>query len=184
VSSLDSLIKSSPGRGWELFSSPPHPNRLWGSTQPPIQWVPGALSLRVKQPGREAYLSPPSSAVVKNVWSYTSTPQYIIMVWYSVKKNTGSTLPLPVDNVHRHWIWKPNTCLGILWYVQIVSVKLMIINRTWCLWTVPVDDGFVSLILLLLTEHLVASSKWENFHNCNLKLSVCLCDLCPCYCCT
>jgi hypothetical protein len=33
--------------------------------QPPIQWVPGALSLGVKLPGREADHSPPSSAEVK-----------------------------------------------------------------------------------------------------------------------
>jgi len=32
-------------------------------------WVPG-----VKQPEREADHSPPSSAKVKNDWSYTSTP--------------------------------------------------------------------------------------------------------------
>jgi hypothetical protein len=31
-------------------------------TQPPIQWVPGAISLGVKQPGHEADHSPPSSA--------------------------------------------------------------------------------------------------------------------------
>jgi hypothetical protein len=36
-----------------------------GPTQPPIQWVPGALSLEVKRPGREADHSPPSSAEVK-----------------------------------------------------------------------------------------------------------------------
>jgi hypothetical protein len=36
-----------------------------GPTQPPIQWVPGALSLGVKRPGREADHSPPSSAKVK-----------------------------------------------------------------------------------------------------------------------
>jgi hypothetical protein len=34
-------------------------------TQPPIQWVPGALSLGVKRPEREADHSPPSSAEVK-----------------------------------------------------------------------------------------------------------------------
>jgi hypothetical protein len=44
------------------------------STQPPIQWVLGALSLEIKWPGREADHSPPSSAEVKNAWSYTSTP--------------------------------------------------------------------------------------------------------------
>jgi len=26
--------------------------------------------------------TPPPSAEVKNVWSYTSTPQYVLMVWY------------------------------------------------------------------------------------------------------
>jgi hypothetical protein len=44
------------------------------STQPPIQWIPGALSLGVKRPVRQADHSPPSSAEVKNTWSYTSTP--------------------------------------------------------------------------------------------------------------
>jgi hypothetical protein len=34
-------------------------------TQPPIQWVPGALSLGVKRPGREAGHALPSSADVK-----------------------------------------------------------------------------------------------------------------------
>jgi hypothetical protein len=34
-------------------------------TQPPIQWVPGALTLGVKRPGREADHSPPSSVEVK-----------------------------------------------------------------------------------------------------------------------
>jgi hypothetical protein len=42
--------------------------------QPPIQWVPGAISPGVKRQGREADHSPPSSAEVKNVWSYTFTP--------------------------------------------------------------------------------------------------------------
>jgi hypothetical protein len=37
-----------------------------GPTQPPIQWVPGALSTGVKRPGREADHSSPSSAEVKN----------------------------------------------------------------------------------------------------------------------
>jgi hypothetical protein len=40
----------------------------------PIQWVPGALSLVVKWPGREADHSPPSGAEVKNEWSYISAP--------------------------------------------------------------------------------------------------------------
>jgi hypothetical protein len=36
-----------------------------GPTHPPIQWVPGALSLGVKRLGHEADHSPPSSAKVK-----------------------------------------------------------------------------------------------------------------------
>jgi hypothetical protein len=36
-----------------------------GSTQPPIQWVRGCLSLGVKRPGHEADHSPPSSAEVR-----------------------------------------------------------------------------------------------------------------------
>jgi len=58
-----------------------------GPTQCPIQWVPGALSLEVKQLGCEADNSYPSSAKVKNALSYTPTPQYAFIVRYSVKKN-------------------------------------------------------------------------------------------------
>jgi hypothetical protein len=36
-----------------------------GPTQPPIQCIPGAFSLGVKRPGRDADHSPPSSAEVK-----------------------------------------------------------------------------------------------------------------------
>jgi hypothetical protein len=45
-----------------------------GPTQPPFQWVAGALSLVVKRPGREADHSSPSSAEVEVAWSYASTP--------------------------------------------------------------------------------------------------------------
>jgi hypothetical protein len=44
-----------------------------GPTQPPIQRVPVALSLGVKRPVCEADHLPPSSAEIKNAWSYTST---------------------------------------------------------------------------------------------------------------
>jgi hypothetical protein len=56
-----------------------------GSTQPPIQWVPGALSLGVKWPGHEANHSPPSSSEAKNEWRSTSTPQYAVLAWCSAK---------------------------------------------------------------------------------------------------
>jgi len=45
-------------------------------TQPPIQWVTEALFLGLRRPGREADRLSPSNVEVKNVWSYTSAPQY------------------------------------------------------------------------------------------------------------
>jgi hypothetical protein len=84
LGSLSGLIPS----GFSPMPRPSHPpwydhlNSIWwraqimkllptasrkvlGTTQPPIQWVLGALSLRVKRPGREADNSLPSSAEVK-----------------------------------------------------------------------------------------------------------------------
>jgi hypothetical protein len=58
---------------------------MCSDTDPPIQWVPGNLSLGVKRPGSVADYSPPSSAEVKNAWSYSSTPQYVFMAWCLVK---------------------------------------------------------------------------------------------------
>jgi hypothetical protein len=43
-------------------------------TQPPLQRVPTVISPGVKWPRREADHSSPSSAEVKNAWSYTSIP--------------------------------------------------------------------------------------------------------------
>jgi hypothetical protein len=37
-------------------------------------WVPGAFSLGLKLPGREADHSPPFSTEAKNEWSYISAP--------------------------------------------------------------------------------------------------------------
>jgi len=45
-----------------------------GPTEPPIHWVPVALSLGLKQLGCEADHSLSSNAEVKNMWSYTFTP--------------------------------------------------------------------------------------------------------------
>jgi hypothetical protein len=67
-----SRVRFPAGAGIFLFTTASR--MALGSTQPPIQWVPGALSLEVKRPGHEADHSPPSSAEVKNAWSYISTP--------------------------------------------------------------------------------------------------------------
>jgi hypothetical protein len=57
---------------------------LW-PTQRLIQRAPGAFIPAVRRPVREADLFPPFSAVVKNAWSFTSTPPYVFMVWCLVK---------------------------------------------------------------------------------------------------
>jgi hypothetical protein len=68
-----------------------------GPTQPPLHWVPGALSLGVKRLRREADHSHPSSADVKNAWSYTSIPQYVFMAWCLVKHRDNFTFYT--------WLW-------------------------------------------------------------------------------
>jgi hypothetical protein len=50
-----------------------------GPTQPHIHWVPGAPSLGIKRPGREADHSPPTIDEVKNTWIYISTATYVFM---------------------------------------------------------------------------------------------------------
>jgi hypothetical protein len=91
---------SSLGRGWEFSSSLPRPDWVWGPPSLLSSGYQGALSLRVKQSGHEGDNARPSSVEVRNAWSYTSTPQYAFMAWWSVKKSTGTTLPLPYLTIH------------------------------------------------------------------------------------
>jgi len=65
---------SRPGRGWEFFSSPPRPYRLWGLSSLLSNGYQGLFPCGVKRQGHEANHSLPSSAEVKNAWSYTFTP--------------------------------------------------------------------------------------------------------------
>jgi hypothetical protein len=69
-----------------------------GPTQPPVQWVPGALSWVVKRPGREADHSPPSSAEVSECADlYLYAPN--TSSWRGAqfkKKSTGTALPSPL----------------------------------------------------------------------------------------
>jgi hypothetical protein len=57
-----STVRFQAGLGIFLFTAS---RTALGPNQPPIQWVPGFLSLVVKRPEREADYSPPSSAEVK-----------------------------------------------------------------------------------------------------------------------
>jgi hypothetical protein len=65
---------SSPGRGWEISL---HHRVQTGSGAHPASYQIGTRGLfpgGVMRPGREVDHSPPSSAKVKNAWSYTSIP--------------------------------------------------------------------------------------------------------------
>jgi hypothetical protein len=63
------------GFGW--FETGSGGELLW-PTQPPIQWVPGALSLGVRRLGHEADHSSPSSAEVKKcVQLYLHSPVHL-----------------------------------------------------------------------------------------------------------
>jgi hypothetical protein len=66
-----------------LSSSLPHisPALALGHSKPPIQCVPGALSLGVKRQGRQADHSPPPNAEIKKTWSIhpLPPPPYVFM---------------------------------------------------------------------------------------------------------
>jgi hypothetical protein len=72
-------------RGLGIFLFTTASRTAVGPTQLPIQWVPGALSLGVKRPGREADHSPHLVPRSKNEWSCTSILQYTFMAWCSIK---------------------------------------------------------------------------------------------------
>jgi hypothetical protein len=85
-----------------FFSSPQHPDWLWG---PPSLYLmdTGGCFLGVKRPGPEADYSPSSIAEVKKAWNYIWTPhtwrrvawlstRYVCIAWYLVK-HRNITLP-------------------------------------------------------------------------------------------
>jgi hypothetical protein len=80
-----------------IFLFPTASGQALKLTQPPIQWVPGALSPGANRPGREPDHTPPSSVGVKTAWRYTSIPQNVFMAWCLLKNwdNFTVTLPLP-----------------------------------------------------------------------------------------
>jgi hypothetical protein len=50
-----------------------------GPTQPPSQWVPGALSRVIERLEHETAFPSPTSVKFKNVWSYNSTSSHIFI---------------------------------------------------------------------------------------------------------
>jgi hypothetical protein len=73
---------SIPTRGNEMVSSLHHRGQA-GSGAHPASYIICAWGflLGEKRLGRETNYSPPSSAEVKNAWSYTPNPQYVFMAF-------------------------------------------------------------------------------------------------------
>jgi hypothetical protein len=63
-----------------------------GPTKPPIQWVPGALSLGVKQPGHEVDHSSPLVPRSRMHGTTPPLPKYVFMAWCLVKHRDNFTL--------------------------------------------------------------------------------------------
>jgi hypothetical protein len=55
-----------------------------GPTHHLIQWAPRAISAGINRQGCEADHFAPSSSKVKNVWTYTSTPTYVRVLFIPV----------------------------------------------------------------------------------------------------
>jgi hypothetical protein len=51
--------------------------------QPPLQWIPGALSSWVNRSERVAEYTTPCSAEVKNAWIFTSVSLHLFTAWCS-----------------------------------------------------------------------------------------------------
>jgi hypothetical protein len=64
--------------GSKMFTSPCRPDRLWGSPNLLKNGYRGSFP-GVKRHEREADHSPPTSAEVKKMWIYASTPSYVFM---------------------------------------------------------------------------------------------------------
>jgi hypothetical protein len=77
----DGGFESREGLGIFLFTIASRP--ALEPTQPPIQWLAGALSLGVKRLGSEADLSPPSRLRMSRF--IPPLPQYAFSAWCSVK---------------------------------------------------------------------------------------------------
>jgi hypothetical protein len=125
------LPRSSPGEVNNfLFSTSSRPTL--GPTRLSIQWAPGALSPGVKRPGCEAGHSPPSSAEVKKMWIYTSTPPYVFMAQCLIQ---FYLLYLRYPNVTSHicqttrWYLFPGACYVTAYVILTDSINLKILEQ-------------------------------------------------------
>jgi hypothetical protein len=74
------------------FSSSQSPAQVWGPRSLVLNGYRVFSSPGMKKKGREADSSSQSSAEIKRLWSYTSTPPYVIMVWCLIKERGRALL--------------------------------------------------------------------------------------------
>jgi hypothetical protein len=99
-----------------LFTTASRP--ALGPTQTPIQRVCGSFSLGIIRPGCEADHSPPSSAEVKNAWSYTSTPPMRLMTWCSVKKRYFTLMEYILERKYSHLFLSVQRCFRQVIFIE------------------------------------------------------------------
>jgi hypothetical protein len=81
ISTAERVSVSTASTSWMTGESEP----TFRPIMPLIKWIPGTLSPERKGLRGAGDHSPPSSVEVTNLWSYTSTPLYVFMVWCFVK---------------------------------------------------------------------------------------------------
>jgi hypothetical protein len=105
-------------------------------TQPPIQWVPGTLSLEVKRSGHEADHSPPSSAEIKEwVELYLHSPN--TPSWRDAQLRHRDNFTFALSS----WVlWVRDSWPSIYFVFKRRSVYIVIITK-WkgCNWLQPLD---------------------------------------------
>jgi hypothetical protein len=144
----DQRFESKKGLQIFLFTTMSRP--ALESTQPPLQWVPGALSLEVKQPGHEADHSALSSAKAKNARNYTSTPPLClhgIVLSYS----TGTSLPLCRIKLFRTGVSSPTVyaCLLLTSTLQNLRIPQKLIKFTELLFQCRIKNNTSQLLIIL-----------------------------------
>jgi hypothetical protein len=138
------IERSSPGRCWILFSSPPRPDRLWVLFILLSNGFQGLFPWGVKRSETDPSL--PSSADVKNAWSCTFTPHIRLHgVVLSFKNRTGTPTALPFN-------WKFSISLSVTSVFSNMSYK----RRT-------VDPDTKTVYVALLTSYCKFSrSVWVS----------------------
>jgi hypothetical protein len=134
-----------------FFSSPQSPDQLLAPTQPPIQWVLGALSPEIKWPGWEPDHSPPSSAKVKN---------------------GGTISPLPMSSWHRASLIKYRDNFTFFFYL--VSWKLVSWFKSWNGWNTDTHTDSIRMEsrLTIQISNLVNKINTINYFQFQVKITV------------